>query len=267
MPRPAPDRSRARSVPPTRSGRQAPRRRPAVRGRILLGLALLASSLAPALVAPATVSAQEPPQQPLGGVTVGRTTSVTPYPDYVRVGWSDSGSADPTVLSVRANDELVFTRCATPQHANPLLDDEQCVKLTATCGTVFDDMESLHELLDGLAAGIKQNWESQKVGSSETPGTAPGFKLPEYSQTSAIELDELLQAAWPLLPARWRFLNWDAEFVTGVDLSDVAGFARTRWTPRSTPTPMRSAATTQPPAWSCAPSSTLRIRSTTTTAT
>ncbi|MCY3926406.1 MAG: hypothetical protein OXG52_13060 [bacterium] len=202
-----------RPLPPAPRPSPRPRRaaRLAAAVRLLTLLGLLASSLAPAVLAPSAAAAR----RVSNATTVEANVSVEAHPDYVRVGWKDddgdgTSDADPTPLSVRHNDEVVFERCAAHRG------DEGCVELTATCGATFEDMEELHSLLDGLSHRIQQSWDAQQVATGETPGVEEdGFKLPEYGQTSQIGLDELLQAAWPLLPMRWMFLDWDMAFKPG----------------------------------------------------
>lgn len=176
--------------------------------------ALVAGTLAPALVGPQAVTAQST------GTTVQSTLSVVPAPDYFRIGWTPSANID-TPISVRDNDEVTLRRCATVGSM------EKCVDVTAVCGAVFADMEELFDLLDGLSVDIKASWDSQIAPDGTVPGTPPLYRLPKYGDTSDIGLAEILQASWPLLPLRYMFLNWDMDFSTGVDLTHTATFAST----------------------------------------
>lgn len=210
--------------PARRQSARADRRRIPLLLAAFLGV--LAGSLSPMVTDPPAAAQTQ-------GTTVSTSVSVQPQPDYVRVGWTDSGDGvddrrcdDPDLdsstcrFSVRDNDQIVLQRCAARA-------EERCVELTATCGAVFDDMERLLRLLDGLSTDLKANWDSRVISTGETPGRSPDFKLPAYGSVSLIGLAELLQASWPLLPVRSMFLNWDLEFIAGVDpnAQSAAGFA------------------------------------------
>ena len=181
---------------------------------LLALLGLVAAGAAPVLVAPSAASAQGS-----SGVTVRARVDVEPRPDHVRVGWRDKDNV-PEEFSVRDNDEITFQRCVTRGSA-----DEECEEFTATCGAVVEDMEDLYEMLDRLSVELKKSWDDQSTSNTNLPS---GYRhLPGYDNTAGIGLAELLRAAWPLLPLRYMFLNWDMAFISGVDLDNAAAVATT----------------------------------------
>lgn len=206
----------APSIVSAATRRHAPRRPPrrARAVRLLTVLGLLASSSAFAALAPSTALAQTT------AVTTTTTVSVAPQPDHLRLGWIPpaDGSSPELDFPFRDNDEIIFERCALRNRA------EECVVLSATCGTVLDDMETLFEIVDDLSVKLQASWQAQDDAAADNL-PSDYRELPAVDEYGAIGMSHFLQAAWPLLPLEYMFLNWDMAFAEARFVSDAQALA------------------------------------------